>query len=193
VNIGYARVSTARQGESLDTQRDALLGVGCDAQHFFSDTVSGSKWQRPGLTNALAYMRPGDTLVVTRLDRLGRSVRETVTTIADLAERDINVRVLEPALDTSKPTDKVVVNVMASLAEWERDLLIARTKEGVAHARAQGRVGGRPKALTADQTRQVRALHASGENVTALSRSFGVSRQTIYRALEPSSGTKTVA
>ena len=204
MNIGYARVSTARQGESLDTQRDALLGVGCDAQHFFSDTVSGSKWQRPGLTNALAYMRPGltnalaymrpgDTLVVTRLDRLGRSVRETVTTIADLAERDINVRVLEPALDTSKPTDKVVVNVMASLAEWERDLLIARTKEGVAHARAQGRVGGRPKALTADQTRQVRALHASGENVTALSRSFGVSRQTIYRALEPSSGTKTVA
>lgn len=193
MNIGYARVSTARQGESLDTQRDALLGVGCDAQHFFSDTVSGSKWQRPGLTNALAYMRPGDTLVVTRLDRLGRSVRETVTTIADLAERDINVRVLESALDTSKPTDKVVVNVMASLAEWERDLLIARTKEGVAHARAQGRVGGRPKALTADQTRQVRALHASGENVTALSRSFGVSRQTIYRALEPSSGTKTVA
>lgn len=193
MNIGYARVSTARQGESLDTQRNALLGVGCDAQHFFSDTVSGSKWQRPGLTNALAYMRPGDTLVVTRLDRLGRSVRETVTTIADLAERDINVRVLEPALDTSKPTDKVVVNVMASLAEWERDLLIARTKEGVAHARAQGRVGGRPKALTAEQTRQVRALHASGENVAALSRSFGVSRQTIYRALEPSSGTKTVA
>ena len=138
-------------------------------------------------------MRPGDTLVVTRLDRLGRSVRETVTTIADLAERDINVRVLEPALDTSKPTDKVVVNVMASLAEWERDLLIARTKEGVAHARAQGRVGGRPKALTAEQTRQVRALHASGENVAALSRSFNVSRQTIYRALEPSSGTKTVA
>jgi DNA invertase len=87
-------------------------------------------------------MRPSDTLVVTRLDRLGRSLRETVTTIADLAERDINVRVLEPALDTSKPTDKVVVNVMASLAEWERDLLIARTKEGVAHVRVQGRVGG---------------------------------------------------
>ena len=181
--IGYARVSTARQGESLDTQRDALLDVGCDSTHFFSDIVSGSKWQRPGLKKALAYMRPGDTLVVTRLDRLGRSLRETVTTIADLAERDINVRVLEPALDTAKSTDKVVVNVMASLAEWERDLLISRTKEGVAHARAQGRVGGRPKALTADQMRQIRALHAQGENVTALSRSFNVSRQTIYRAL----------
>lgn len=191
--IGYARVSTARQGESLDTQRDALLAVGCDPTHFFSDTVSGSKWQRPGLKKALAYMRPGDTLVVTRLDRLGRSLRETVTTIADLAECDINVRVLEPALDTAKSTDKVVVNVMASLAEWERDLLIARTKEGVAHARSQGRVGGRPRALTDEQERQVRALHAQGENITALSRSFNVSRQTIYRALEPSSGTKTVA
>ena len=187
--IGYARVSTARQSESLDTQRDALLAVGCDPTHFFSDTVSGSKWQRPGLQTALSYMRPGDTLVVTRLDRLGRSLRETVTTIADLAECDINVRVLEPALDT----DKVVVNVMASLVEWERDLLIARTKEGVAHARSQGRVGGRPRALTDEQERQVRALHAQGENITALSRSFNVSRQTIYRALEPSSGTKTVA
>lgn len=128
-------------------------------------------------------MRPGDTFVVTRLDRLGRSVRETVTTIADLAERDINVRMLDPALDTAKATDKVVVNVMASLAEWERDLLIARTEEGVAHARAQGRVGGHPKALTADQVRQVRTLHGQGESITALSRSFDVSRQTIYRAL----------
>lgn len=111
----------------------------------------------------------------------------------DLAERDINVQVLDPALDMSRPANKAVVHVMASPAEWERDLLIARTKEGVAHARAQGRIGSRPKALTADQTRQVRALHASGENVTALSRSFGVSRQTIYRTLEPSLGTKTVA
>lgn len=116
-----------------------------------------------------------------------------MTTIADLAERDINVRVLEPTLDTAKSTDKVVVNVMASLAEWERDLLIARAKEDVAHARSQGRVGGRPRALTDEQERQVRALHAQGESITALSRSFNVSRQTIYRALDPSSGTKTVA
>ena len=100
--IGYARVSMARQGESLNTQRDALLDVGCDPMHFFTDTVSGSNWQRPGLQDAMEYMRPGDTLVVTSLDRLGRSVRESVTTIADLAERGINVRVLDPALDTSK-------------------------------------------------------------------------------------------
>lgn len=182
--IGYARVSTARQGESLDTQRDALLDVGCDPMHFFTDTVSGSNWRRPGLRKALAHMSPGDTLVVTSLDRLGRSVRETVTTIADLAERDINVRVLDPTFDTSKPTDKVVINVMTALAEWERDLLISRTKAGVANARAEGRVGGRPKALTDDEMRQVRDLHAKGESITVLSRKFGVSRQTIYRALD---------
>ncbi len=93
-------------------------------------------------------MRPGDTLVVTRLDHLGRNLRETVTTIADLAERDINVQVLAPALDTSRPADKVVVNVMASLAEWERELLVERTREGVAHARVQGRVAGPKPKLT---------------------------------------------
>lgn len=112
--IGYARVSTARQRESLDTQRDALLAVGCDRTHFFSDTVSGSKWERPGLKKALSYMRAGDTLVVTCLDHLGRSVRETVTTTADLAERDINVRMLEPALDTSKPPTRL------SSTSWPR-------------------------------------------------------------------------
>ena len=83
-------------------------------------------------------MRPGDTIVVTHLDRLGRNLHETVTTIADLARREINIQVLEPTLDTSKPADKVVVNVMMYLAEWERELLVERTREGVAHARAQG-------------------------------------------------------
>lgn len=136
MKIGYARVSTARQGQSLGTQREALIDAGCDPRHLYSDTISGAKWQRPGLTDALGYMRRGDTLVVTRLDRLGRNLYETVTTIADLAEREINVQVLDPVLDTSRPADKVVVNVMASLAEWERDLLVQRTREGVAHARA---------------------------------------------------------
>lgn len=85
--IGYARVSTARQGQSLDTQREALIDAGCDPKHIYTDTISGTKWQRPGLDDALAYMRPDDTLVVTRLDRLGRNLAETVNTIADLAER----------------------------------------------------------------------------------------------------------
>lgn len=182
--IGYARVSTARQGQSLDTQREALVAAGCDADRIYSDTISGTKWQRPGLDAALSYMRADDTLVVTRLDRLGRNLVETVTTISDLAERGINVKVLEPALDTSRPADKVVVNVMASLAEWERDLLVQRTREGVAHARAQGRVAGPKPKMSDEQARQAKTLVAGGESVAAVARSFEVSRQTIYRALK---------
>lgn len=181
--VGYARVSTARQEQSLDTQREQLIGVGCDADRIFTDTISGTKWNRPGLDAALNYMRPDDTLVVTRLDRLGRNLVETATTIADLAERDINVRVLEPALDTSRAADKVVVNVMASLAEWERDLLVQRTREGVAHARAQGRVAGPKPKLTLDQKRQARTLVEGGESIAAVARSFNVSRQTISRGI----------
>ena len=128
-------------------------------------------------------MRSDDTLVVTRLDRLGRNLAETVNTIADLAERDINVRVLEPALDTSRPADKVVVNVMASLAEWERDLLVQRTREGVAHARAEGRVAGPKPKLSMEQKQQAAKLVDSGESVASVARTFNVSRQTIYRAL----------
>ena len=182
--IGYARVSTSRQGQSLDTQREALIDAGCDPNHIYADTISGTKWQRPGLDDALAYMRPDDTLVVTRLDRLGRSLAETVNTIADLAERDINVKVLEPALDTSRPADKVVINVMASLAEWERDLLIQRTREGVAHARAQGRVAGPKPKLTNEQAQVAKELIDGGKSVSAVARTFNVSRPSIYRAIE---------
>lgn len=182
--IGYTRVSTARQTESLDTQREQLTAVGCDPNRIYSDTISGTKWQRPGLDQALDFARPGDTLVVTRLDRLGRNLAETVNTISDLAEQDINVKVLEPALDTSRPADKVVINVMASLAEWERDLLIQRTREGVAHAREQGRVAGPKPKLNPEQKKQINQLFQSGESVSALARSFKVSRPTIYRALK---------
>ena len=162
--IGYARVSTSKQGQSLDTQRDALIDAGCDPQHIYSDTISGTKWQRPGLDDALAYMRPDDTLVVTRLDRLGRSLADTVNTIADLAERDINV--------------------MVSLAEWERDLLVQRTREGVAHARAQGRVAGPKPKLSAEQAQIAKELIEGGKSLSAVGRTFNVSRPTIYRALK---------
>lgn len=182
--IGYARVSTARQTESLDTQREALVDAGCDPNRIYQDVISGTKWSRPGLDDALNYMRPNDTLVVTRLDRLGRNLAETVTTIADLAERDINVKVLEPALDTSRPADKVVINVMASLAEWERDLLIQRTREGVAHAREQGRVAGPKPKLSNEQAEVAKELIEGGKSVSAVARTFSVSRPTIYRAIE---------
>lgn len=119
-----------------------------------------------------------------RLDRLGRNLQETVTTIADLAERHINVQVLDPALDTSKPADKVVINVMVSLAEWERELLVERTGEGVAYARAQGRVAGPKPKLIDEQAPQARHLIEGGESVASVARSFNVSPQTLYRALD---------
>lgn len=184
--IGYCRVSTSRQEQSLDTQRDALVAVGCDPKRIYSDTISGTKWSRPGLNKALDYARPNDTLVVTRLDRLGRSLVEVVNTIAGLAERDINVRVLEPSLDTGRAADKVIINVMAALAEWERDLLIQRTKEGVAHARSQGRVGGRKPKLTPDQETKVVKLVESGDTIKSVADAFGVSRATISRVLKRS-------
>lgn len=182
--VGYARVSTSKQGQSLDTQRDDLIDAGCDPKHIYSDTISGTNWQRPGLNDALAYMCPDDTLVVTRLDRLGRSLVDTVNTIAELAERDINVKVLEPAFDTSKPTDKVVISVMVNLAEWERDLLVQRTREGVELARAQGRVAGPKPKLRAEQVQMAKNLIESGKSVSAVARIFNVSRPTIYRALK---------
>lgn len=147
--IGYARVSTSRQRQSLDAQCEALIGAGCDPNRIYADANSSTKWERPGLDDALAYMRPDDTLVVTHLGRLGRNLAEAVSTIADLAERVVNVKALEPALDTSRPADKVVINVMVRFAAWQRDLHVQRTREGLAHARAQGRIAGpKPKMST---------------------------------------------
>lgn len=182
--IGYARVFTSNQGQSLDTQREALVDAGCNPNHIYTDTISGARWQRSALDAALAYMRPDDTLVVTRLDRLGRSLAETVNTIADLAERDINVKVLEPALDTSRAADKVVMNDMSSLAKWERDLLIRRTREGVGHARAQGSVAEPKPKLDNGQAKVAKELIDGGSSVSCMARTFNVSRPTIYRAIE---------
>lgn len=183
--IGYTRASTRQQQYSLETQREVLLDAGCDAAHIYTDTISGTKWQRPGLDAALAYMRPDDTLVVTRLDRLGRNLADTVKTIADLAERSINVKVLEPDLDTSRPADKVVIHVMAALAEWEHDMLVQRTREGVARARAQGRVAGPKPKLNAEQVQTANELVRGGKSISAVARLFNVSRPTVYRVLEP--------
>ncbi len=184
MKIGYARVSTSRQEESLQIQRDALVAAGCDPKHVYGDRISGTKWSRSELGKALAYMREGDTLVVTRLDRLGRNMREAVNTIADLGERGMNVKCLDPELDTSRPQDRVVTNIMLALAEWERDLLVTRTREGVAHARAEGRVAGPKPKLTPEQVRLIRKAVDGGESVASVARSFSVSRQTVYRALD---------
>lgn len=182
MEIGYARVSTKRQGESLDAQREALEDYGCEK--VFTDTISGAKSARPGLDAALDYMRDGDVLVVTRLDRLGRTALDTLRTINDLDERGVPVIMLDPALDTRTKEGKLMVTIMSGLAEWERDLLIERTKEGMAHARSQGRVPGPKPKLNDEQVRAVRAAVADGQNISAVARAFNVSRPTVYKALE---------
>lgn len=182
MKVGYARVSTARQNESLETQREALEAAGCT--RVFQDTISGAKAARPGLKAALDYMRDDDVLVVTRLDRLGRTALDTLRTIEDLGKRDVAVIVMKPELDTRTKEGRLMVTIMSGLAEFERDLLIERTKEGVAHARAEGRVAGPKPKLSAEQVRLARKAIAGGESVSSVARSLNVSRQTLYRALE---------
>lgn len=183
MQIGYARVSMARQDESIETQREALIDAGCDPGWCFSDVISGTNWSRPGLGAALESMQAGDTLVVTHLDRLGRNLHEMVVTISDLAERNLNLQVLDPAFDTGRRQDRIVLDIMTSLAEWERDLLAARTREGVANARTQGRLPGPKKKLTPEQVTQAKQRVASGESVSLVAKSMKVARSTLYRAL----------
>src|SRR5919199_1111952 len=135
--IGYARVSTDDQ--TLDLQRDALTKAGCD--RILTDTMSGATADRPGLTQSLAYARPGDTLVVWRLDRLGRSLRHLIETVTGLEQRGIGFKSLTEAIDTTSPGGKLVFHLFGALAEFERDLLRARTQAGLTAARARGRRG----------------------------------------------------
>lgn len=176
MKLGYARVSTKGQQESLEEQRAALAGAGCE--RVFSDVASGARAQRPGLDALLDHARPGDEVTVTRLDRLGRTTVDTLRTLADMDDRGIGVKALDLDLDTTTAAGRLVVRVMASLAEWERDLLIERTREGLEAARRQGRVGGRPRAL--DEKDQV-AIKASLEAGLSVARMHGVSTRTISR------------
>jgi DNA invertase Pin-like site-specific DNA recombinase len=176
--IGYARVSTFDQ--VLDLQMDALQKAGC--AKIFTDTITGSKAERPGLTAALAYLRPGDVLVVWRLDRLGRSMQHLTQCVADLETRGVEFRSLQEAIDTTTSSGRLMFHFMGALAEFERDLIKERTNAGLAAARARGRKGGRPAAMTAEQVQMARILRADPtQSVQAICRAMGVSRATLYR------------
>lgn len=177
--IGYARVSTS--GQTTDQQRDALTAHGCE--RIFEDVKSGAAKDRPGLAALLDYARAGDTVVVWRLDRLGRSLSHVVQTAEKLHERGILLRGLHDGVDYSTPIGRMLAGILASLAEYERTLINERATAAREAARARGRHTGRPRALTPDQGRQLRALHAGGESVADLVRTFEVSRATVYRAL----------
>lgn len=178
--VDYARVSTHEQ--SLDLQIDALTSLG--AVRIFSEKISGSKDDRPQLAAALDYMREGDVLVVYRLDRLGRSLADLVRLVGELGARAIGFRSVHEFIDISSSTGRPVLHVVAALAELERDLTIDRTRAGLAAAREHGSKPGRKPSLRADQVEVARRLCSEGKSVKEVAELFGVSRSTIYRALE---------
>jgi len=178
--LGYARVSTGDQ--TLDLQTDALNAAGCD--QVFKDIISGAKADRPGLDDALRYVRSGDTLVVWRLDRLGRSLQHLIETVTVLEQRGIGFRSLTESIDTTTPGGKLIFHVFGALAEFERDLIRERTHAGLAAARARGRVGGRPKKLDAKTLAMAKRLHADKQtDIATICSTLGISRTTLYRAL----------
>ena len=157
--LGYARVSTSDQQPQL--QVDALKPAGC--YRVFTETASGARSDRPTLEQVLDQLRPGDTLVVWKLDRLGRSLRHLVDTVTGLADRGMGFRSLQEAIDTTTPGGKLVFHVFAALAEFERDLIRERTAAGLAAARARGRHGGRPSVITPHKFRVAQEMYGSGE------------------------------
>lgn len=183
VQLGYARVSTGHQ--SLDQQVDALTAAGVEADRIYSDKLSGTstREQRPGLAGLLDYARPGDAIVVVGIDRLGRNAAEVMTTIRELGERDIVLRSLREGIDTSNATGRMVAGVLASLAELELELGRERRAAARDARRARGQHIGRPKALDAKRMGVARRMHASGEPVTTIADTLGVSRATVYRVL----------
>jgi len=175
--IGYARVSTRDQ--NLDLQRDALQTAKCD--RVFEDSISGTKAKRPGLTQALNALREGDTLVVWKLDRLGRSVRDLLDFAGGLGERGIGFVSLTDNIDTTTASGRFFFNVMASLAQMERELMIERTQAGLTAAREQGRIGGRKRLMTDSKIRAAKKLLADGVLPRDVAANLGVSVPTLYR------------
>ncbi|QHK22610.1 recombinase family protein (plasmid) [Pseudarthrobacter psychrotolerans] len=175
--IGYARVSTRDQ--NLDLQRDALRTAGCD--RIYEDTISGTRSKRPGLAKALDQLRDGDTLVVWKLDRLGRSVKDLLDFAGALNDQGIGFVSLTDSIDTTTASGRFFFNVMASLAQMERELMIERTQAGLQAAREQGRIGGRKRIMTDAKIRSARKLLSQGTPPTEVAASLGVSVPTLYR------------
>jgi DNA invertase Pin-like site-specific DNA recombinase len=179
LRIGYARVSTVEQ--YLDLQIDALETTGCEK--IFTDTTSGGTSERPGLSQALSFMREGDVFVVWKLDRLGRSLRDLIDIISALRQRGIGFRVLQENIDTTTPAGALIFHIFGALAEFERALIRQRTQAGLQAARARGRKGGRPKKLNPKQEAQVAKMLADTSipiaDIEALFPK--VSRTTLYR------------
>ena len=187
--IGYMRVSKTDGSQTTDLQRDALIAASVDPAHLYEDQASGKREDRPGLMACLKALRPGDTLLVWKLDRLGRDLRHLINTVHDLTGRGIGLKVLTghgAAIDTTTAAGKLVFGICAALAEFERELSAVRTVAGLASARARGRTGGLPFKMTTAKLRLVMAAMGQPETkVGDLCQELGITRQTLYRHVSP--------
>lgn len=192
--IGYMRVSKADGSQATHLQRDALMEAGVNPAYIYEDQASGKREDRPGLMTCLKALRPEDTLVVWKLDRLGRDLRHLINIVHDLTGRGVGLKVLTghgAAINTTTPAGKLVFGIFAALSEFERELISERTKAGLASARARGRKGGRPYKMTAAKLRL--AMAAMGEpetKVSDLCEELGITRQTLYRHVSPEGGLR---
>ena len=175
--IGYARVSTTDQNLSL--QKDALQKAGCE--RIYEDQISGTKENRPGLQKALEMLRENDTLVVWKLDRLGRSVKSLITLVSDLNSKNIQFKSITDSIDTSTPSGRFFFHVMASLAQMERELIVERTKAGLDAAKKLGRVGGRKRVMSESKLSSAKRLLEAGALPKDVAKDLGVSLATLYR------------
>jgi DNA invertase Pin-like site-specific DNA recombinase len=181
MTVGYARISTTDQ--TLNLQKDALAQAGCE--QLFTDTMSGAKAERPGLTEALAFMRSGDVLVVWKLDRLGRSLKNLIELLTKLDERGVGFRSLTESIDTTTSSGKLIFHIFGALAEFERNLIRERTRAGLAAARARGRKGGRPRVAALSDAKKI-ALALSlyndkNNSIKDICSTLKVARATFYR------------
>jgi DNA invertase Pin-like site-specific DNA recombinase len=187
--IGYMRVSKADGSQTSNLQRDALIASGLKPDEIYEDRASGRLDARPGLDATLKALRPGDTLVVWKLDRLGRNLRHLVNTVHELTNRGVGFKVLSghgASIDTTTPAGKLVFGIFAALSEFERELICERTRAGLASARARGRKGGAPFKMTAAKVRlAMAAMGQPATKVAELCRELGVTRQTLYRHVSP--------
>ncbi len=181
MNIGYARVST--EDQNLDLQNDALKEAKCD--QIFEEKISGKIKDRPALDEALNFMRKGDTLVVWKLDRLGRSLKHLIEIISMLMDNEMYFMSLQEKIDTTSTSGKLIFHIFAALAEFEREIISERTKAGLKAARARGRFGGRPKKLNEEQTQMVKKMWKDHTiPIDEICRTFDISRPTLYNYLK---------
>jgi DNA invertase Pin-like site-specific DNA recombinase len=187
--IGYARVSTHEQNLAL--QQDALTQAGC--QKIIVDRVSGTVAERPGLAQIKALLRAGDTLVVWRLDRLGRSIKDLINWVSWLEHEEVGLKSLHEVIDTTSPTGKLTFHIFAALAEFERQLIQERTQAGLNAARARGRVGGRPKALAVGKRQRAMELYQARQlTVKEICEMMGISKPTLYTYVRQSQSTASL-